>query len=112
MSNRKQNPNVTPADNNGADVPVDGGKKAKEKTSFFGKIIKIKDRIMNNKVGRGIVRGLELAGVAGIGFVSYKAGAKSVKPTTIYIREGVTEEEPAAEEPKTKEEEPAENEQE
>ena len=107
MSNRNNHP-VNPANNNGGSASANGGKK-EEKVSIIGKVRKIRDRIMANKFGRIAVRGLKVVGVGAIGFASYKAGAKSVKPTTIYIREGVTEEEPKTEEP-VPEEEPAENE--
>ena len=100
MSKENQNPN--PA--NGAEkAPANGGA-AKEKTSIIGKIMKVRDRVMASKAGRIVVRGLKVAGVGGLAFASYKAGAKSVKPTTIYIREGVTEEKPV-ETPETIDEE-------
>lgn len=92
MSN--QNRNNTPANgqvNNGQNAASNGQQTKKE--TFIGKILKTRDKIMASKAGRIVVRGLKVAGVGGLAFASYKAGAKSVKPTTIYIREGVTEEE-------------------
>ena len=84
--------------NNAPNGKVEGGnpqpeKAPKEKVSFAGWIKKTRDKIQNSKTARIVVRGLKVAGVGGLAFGCYKAGAKSVKPTTIYIREGVTEEE-------------------
>lgn len=72
--------------------PGDGGEQ-KEKKSFIRGILKTRDKIMDNKVGRIVVKGLKAVGVGGLAFLSYKAGAKSVKPTTIYIEKGVNDEE-------------------
>lgn len=92
MSNNNRN-NNTPNGNVGGGNPQPE-KQPKEKKSFTGWIKKTRDKIRNSKTGRIVVRGLEIAGVGGLAYASYKAGAKSVKPTTIYIREGVTEEAP------------------
>lgn len=72
--------------------PGEGGER-KEKKSFIRGILKTRDKIMDNKVGRIVVKGLKAVGVGGLAFLSYKAGAKSVKPTTIYIEKGVNDEE-------------------
>lgn len=89
------NPNQNPKKVNGEGTNDSGKKQEGAKESFVGKILKIRDKVMGSKVGRGIVRGLKVAGVGGIAYASYKAGKKSVVPTTVYIKEGVTEEEPA-----------------
>lgn len=93
MSNRNRNANVNPASNNGGSntpVPANGGKK---KVTLIGKMWKIRDKVMANKWGRRVVTGLKIAGVGAGCFVSYKAGVRSVKPTTVVIREGITDEE-------------------
>lgn len=87
------NQNQKPQDVNGEGT-ANGEKQVKEKKSIIGKILKTRDRIMASKLGRGIVRGLKVAGVGGIAYASFRAGKKSVVPTTVYIKEGVTEEEP------------------
>ena len=106
MSNHDRKPN-TPANggqNNEPKAP-EGGQQQEKKTSIIGKLIKIKDDLMQHKPVRMIVNGLKVAGVGGVAFFSYKAGARSVKPTTVYIREGVTEEETPVETQETVDEE-------
>lgn len=90
--NRNQNQG-----NNGQGTPENAGNgQQTQKTTIVGRILKVRDRVMKSRVGRIAVNGLKIAGVGGIAYASYRAGAKSVKPTTVYIREGVVEE---AEEP-------------
>ena len=98
MSNHNRNINNQNGNGNQG-TPGTTGNGGKEKESFIKKAIGLRDRVMASKIGRGVVRGLKALGVGGLVYVSYKAGVKSVKPTTVYIREGVTEEEePATEE--------------
>ena len=105
MSNQNQK---NPAENGGNGTPAPEPA-AKEKKTLTQRILHVRDKVMASKAGRIAVRGLKAVGVGGIAFLSYKAGAKSVKPTTIYIREGVTEEEEKpVEEPQETEEKPAE----
>jgi hypothetical protein len=59
---------------------------------------------MLSKTGRFLVKASKILAVVGVGVASYKAGANSVKPTTVYIKEGVNEEEPIEETEKTTEE--------
>lgn len=94
--------------NNGAATPADnGGKKEETKQTFVKKLMKTRDRIKANKAGKILLKVGKAIGVGGLAFLSYKAGARSVKPTTVYIREGVTEEEEPVkdQEPETEEEE-------
>lgn len=98
MSNRNtQNPNPNNGANNGG-TPDNGGKKEEKKT-LATRIMKARDKVMASKAGRLAVKGLKVLGLGGVAYFSFKAGAKSVKPTTIYIREGVTEEEEPEDEP-------------
>jgi hypothetical protein len=107
MSNRNhQNP--ANQNNGGNNAPAQDNGAKEKKPGLLTKARKAYDKAMSHKWVRGLVGGLKIAGV-GTGLVlSYKAGVKSVKPTTVYIREGVTEE-PENEEQETKEE-PAEDE--
>ena len=106
MSNHNRNQN-TPANpqNTEPKAPAGGEQPPKEKTTFFGKILKFRDKVKATKAGRIAIKGLKAAGVGGLAFASYKAGVKSVKPTTVYIREGVTEEETPVETQETVDEE-------
>ena len=93
-NNQNRNNNGNNGNNGAAQNPQNNGEKPQqEKTTFVGRIIKLKDKVMASKVGRIAVRGLKLVGVGGIAYASYRAGAKSVKPTTVYIQAGVDEEE-------------------
>jgi len=107
MSNRNRI-HTNPANNNGGNPPADGGEKTKGKEGILKKARKAYDQAMNHKWVRRAVSGLKIAGVGAGLFLSYKAGVKSVKPTTVVIREGVDE--PEAEEPETREEPAEENE--
>lgn len=90
MSNNQNRSNQNGNQNqNGAPV---NGEQQKEKVTFMQRIMKVRDKVMASKAGRIAIRGLKVAGVGGIAFASYKAGAKSVKPVTVYIEKGVTEE--------------------
>lgn len=95
MSNNQNRGNQNGNQNqNGAPV---NGEQQKEKVTFMQRIMKVRDKVMASKAGRIAIRGLKVAGVGGIAFASYKAGAKSVKPVTVYIEKGVTEEAEEAE---------------
>lgn len=107
MSNR--NHQNIPANQNGGNAPAQDNVVKEKKPGLLTKARKAYDKAMSHRWVRNVVGGLKIAGV-GTGLVlSYKAGVKSVKPTTVYIREGVTEE-PETVEPETKEEEPVEDE--
>lgn len=97
MSNRNhQNP---ANQNNGGNAPAPNNGTKEKKPGLLTKARKAYDKAMSHKWVRGLVGGLKIAGV-GTGLVlSYRAGVKSVKPTTVYIREGVTEEPETQEEP-------------
>ena len=110
MSNRNGNPNPNGVNGSGT-APENGGKQPEEKKTLMTRILKTRDRIKASKAGRFGIKVLKGLGVGGVAYLSYKAGAKSVKPTTIYIREGVAEEEEPEEEP-TETPEPAETEEE
>ena len=101
MSNRNQNtqnPNPNGANGGNGEAPNNGGKQ-EEKKSIMKWLIHTKDAIQASKAGRIGLRIVKAIGVGGIAYCSYKAGAKSVKPTTVYIREGVTEDEESETEP-------------
>lgn len=105
MSNHQNRNNNTPNGGNGNGAAGNPAPKQKEKTSFVGKILHIRDKVMESKTGRIIVKGLKIAGVGAVAFGSFKAGERHVKPTTIYIKEGVTEEEKPVETQETVNEE-------
>ena len=114
MSNRNQNtqnPNPNGANGGNGAAPDNGGKQPEEKESLTTKIIKVKNKIKASKAGRVGIKILKGLGVGGVAYLSYKAGVKSVRPTTIYIKDGVTEDEPEDEpteetpEPEDREEE-------
>ena len=85
------------------------GTQENNKIGFFGKI---HNGYLNFKTTTGgkwtvrITKGLALVGFGGL---MYKKGVKSVKPTTIYIREGVTEDDESTEEDEISEEDVVEN---
>lgn len=91
-SNRgTQNPNNGTPATTGA--PKDPPKEEpKEKMTITQRVLNFKNKVMANKVGHFLVNGAKVLGVGAVGFLGYKAGQKSVKPVTVYIREGVTEE--------------------
>ena len=103
MSNNQNRGNNQNGNQNQNGAPVNGEQqKEKEelqmrKVTFMQRIMKVRDKVMASKAGRIAIRGLKVAGVGGIAFASYKAGAKSVKPVTVYIEKGVTEEAEEAE---------------
>ena len=82
---------------NGNQTEKENGTKTEKKglvTKVYGACKKAKD----SKTGRVFIRiGKGIAITLGL-YGSYKLGQKSMKPTTVYISEGVQEEEPEAEE--------------
>ena len=90
MSNH-QNHNSNPVNGGNGAAPDNGGGK-QEKQSIGVRVMKARDKVMASKAGRIVVRGLKVLGIGGLAYASYKAGAKSVKPTTIYIHQGIAEE--------------------
>ena len=80
-----------------------------EKPGFLDKCRMVRDKVMANKFGRIAVRGLKAVTGAGIIIMAFKAGKKSVKPTTVYI-EKLPAETPAEEAEPVEEEQPAEEE--
>lgn len=109
MSNRNNHQNLANQNNGENNAPAQDKGAKEKKPGLLTKARKAYDKAMSHKWVRGLVGGLKIAGV-GTGLVlSYKAGVKSVKPTTVYIREGVTEE-PEPVEPEETKEEPTENE--
>ena len=92
MSNRATVPQTEKKPANVVEVTAAEPAK-KEKKSIIQRLVHVKDKITATKVGR-ISLGLGKAAAAGGAlYLSFRAGAKSVKPTTVYIREGATEEE-------------------
>jgi len=90
MSNRNnQNPQSNNGGNNVNAAPAEKPKKEK----LIKRLIHKKDKIMASKWGRRAVRLVEGAALAGAGFGLFKAGQRSVKPTTVIIKEGVNEDE-------------------
>ena len=106
MNNQNPNPNNGVNGGNGA-APENGGQQEKVKMTIGTRIMKARDRVLASKAGRITVKVLKIAGLGGLAYASFEAGKKSVKPTTIYIKEGVTEDENPVEdpEPETEEEE-------
>lgn len=101
MSNRNtQNPNPNNGSNGGNGEAPDNGGKQEEKKTVMSRLIHVKDAIQASKAGKIGIRILKGLGIGGIAYCSYKAGVRSVKPTTVYIQAGVDEdEEPEAETP-------------
>lgn len=66
------------------------------------KIIQIKA----TKAGRIVIRVSKAAAVGGLGYITYRAGQRSAKPTTVYIESGCSEEENPAEEEQKADDEP------
>lgn len=98
MSNpNTENRNPAPANGNGGN----GSTKTEKKNIFVraydgGKKVLIK--IKGTRGGRAMIKVGKFA-VAGLGlYEAYRFGQKSVKPTTVYITEGVAESESAEEE--------------
>ena len=101
MSNRNQNtqnPNPNGANGENGAAPDNGGKQEGKKT-VMSRLIHVKDKIQASKAGRIGIRIVKGLGVGGIAYFSYKAGARSVKPTTVYIQSGVTEDDEPETEP-------------
>ena len=100
MSNRNtQNPNPNNGANGGNGATPDNGGKQEEKKTVMSRLIHVKDKIQASKAGRIGLRIVKALGVGGIAYCSYKAGAKSVKPTTVYIQSGVDEDDEPETEP-------------
>ena len=97
---------ITNQEVNGTENNNDQNGAQAQKVGLGTRLVQLKNRVMASKWGRRIVGGLKLAGVGGACYLSYEAGKKAVTPTTVYIREGVTEEKP---EEAPAEETPAEN---
>ena len=108
MSNRNHQNNIPANQNNGGNAPTQDNGAKEKKPGLLTKARKAYDKAMSHRWVRNVVGGLKIAGVGTGLFLSYKAGVKSVKPTTVVIREGVDE--PEAEEPETREEPAEENE--
>ena len=102
MSNRNHQ-NIPANQNNGGNAPAQDNGAKEKKPGLLAKARKAYDKAMSHRWVRNVVGGLKIAGVGTGLFLSYKAGAKSVKPTVVYVREGVTEE-PETVEPETQEE--------
>ena len=93
------------------ELPVEQPEKKGLLTRIYDGYQKTKAKVMSTKGGRIVVRGIKAVGVGAGLYGAYKMGAKSVKPTTVYIKSGVQEEEPeppVEETPETEEESTAE----
>ena len=102
--------NPIPMNPASAGQPEGGEPKAKKKsivTRLINGARNAYDKVMKTKVGRIAVRTVEGAAAGLCLYGAYKKGQKSVKPTTIYISNGVEEtedeEELQAEEPAVEE---------
>ena len=104
MSNHNQNLNNGNGNNQVASAQLLNQMPVAKKPTIREKALHAKDKILANKFGRMAVRGLKALGICGIGVACYKAGVRSVKPTTVYIKEGVTEEDSTPTETTTNEE--------
>ena len=87
--------------------PNGGDNKPQQKKSFVVRVYDGFVRFRDTKTGKWCTRILKGAGVGLVAYGSYKAGKKAVKPTTVYITEGVQEdiEEPEVEETNEEEQE-------
>lgn len=68
------------------------------KEGFVVKLRRKWDLFKMSPVGKWTIRAATGMTIGGTGFLCYKAGQKSAKPVTVYIREGVDEIETPAEE--------------
>lgn len=89
MSNHPNN-NQEKNQGNPASVP---GKDQKKESFPIKAYRKLREWSVTSKWGRRITRVTALAGVGGACYGCYKLGQKKSVPVTVYIREGVEEEE-------------------
>ncbi|MBP5728733.1 MAG: hypothetical protein J6Y48_16800, partial [Clostridia bacterium] len=77
MNNPNENPNI------GGKGTPETGEGTKKKMTLMAKAMKARDKVMASRTGRSIVRTLKVISYGSIGFLGYKAGVRSGKPTTI-----------------------------
>lgn len=90
-----ENNKIMNVNGEGQNTPVTTEKKGMAK--FIDTVIRKYERVRYSKAGRITAKVLTGAGFVAAAKIGYDKGIKSVKPVTVYIRDGV--EEPKEEEP-------------